>query len=64
MRRSLIEPTYAFANAGVTADCSLAIPFLPAAAGFQFYVQGGVLVIGFNPGGLVFTRSLAGIVGR
>ena len=33
-------------------------------AGLQFYLQGGVLVLGFNPGGFVFTRALAGSIGR
>jgi len=42
----------------------LAIPFIPAISGEQFYLQGGVLVLGYNPGGLVFSNALAGTLGR
>jgi hypothetical protein len=62
---ALLAPaaTYPLANVAGTASWSFAIPFLPAFAGLPFYLQGGVLVLGFNPGGLVFTRGLAGVVG-
>jgi hypothetical protein len=39
------------------------VPFVPAADGLEFYLQGGVLVLGFNPGGVVFSNGLADIVG-
>ena len=58
------EQAFTLANNGGVANWSLVIPFLPAFAGLQFYLQGGVLVLGFNPGGFVFTRALAGSIGR
>ncbi|MCB9876299.1 MAG: hypothetical protein H6835_01745 [Planctomycetes bacterium] len=36
----------------------------PQFLGFEFYLQGGVLVLGYNPGGLVFSNALHGVVGR
>lgn len=63
---ALLAPTAAYsliATAGV-APWTIAVPFLPAFAGTQFYLQGGVLVLGFNPGGVVFSRGLACTVGR
>jgi hypothetical protein len=55
---------YTLSNNAGTADWPIGIPFLPAFAGLEFFVQGGVLVLGFNPGGLVFSRALACTVGR
>jgi hypothetical protein len=55
---------YTLANAAGVADWSIAMPLLPASAGFELFVQGGVLVLGFHPGGLVFTRGIACTVGR
>jgi len=62
---ALLAPSQAFAfvNNGGAATWPLEIPFVPAFAGFTFYLQGGVLVLGFNPGGLVFTGGLACVVG-
>ena len=51
-------------NVGGTASWSLSVPFLPAFAGSRFYLQGGVLALGFSPGGLVFSRGLAATIGR
>jgi hypothetical protein len=63
---ALLAPTltYTLDNVGGAASWPLAIPFLPVFAGTKFYVQGGVLVLGWNPGGLVFTRALEATVGR
>lgn len=63
--QALLAPsqTYSFVNVGGTATWAIAIPFLPAFSGLQFYVQGGVTAIGFNPGGLVFSRGLHATVG-
>jgi Galactose oxidase, central domain len=58
------EQAFAFSNVAGAATWSIWIPFLPAFAGLQFYLQGGVLALGFNPGGIVFTRALAGVVGQ
>jgi hypothetical protein len=55
--------SYTLISVGGTAPWSIAIPFLPAFAGLQFYLQGGVFVLGFNPGGMVFSRALAVNVG-
>ena len=41
----------------------IGIPFQPSIDGASFYLQGGVLALGFNPGGVVFTNALAGTVG-
>lgn len=41
----------------------LDIPFVPAIDGASFYLQGGVLALGFNPGGVVFTNALDATVG-
>ena len=51
-------------DGSLTADLALAIPFLPAAADLYFYVQGGVVVLGFNPGGVVFSGALSARIGR
>jgi hypothetical protein len=63
---ALLAPASAFAlvNNGGVADWQLAIPFLPAFAGLEFFVQGAVVAIGFNPGGLVFSNAVACTVGR
>lgn len=63
--QALLAPsqTYALTNVGGTAAWSIAIPFLPSFAGLQFYAQAGVTVLGFNPGGLVFSRALHATVG-
>ena len=63
---ALLAPSQAFllTNVGGTATWPTTIPFLPAFAGLHFYLQGAVLVLGFSPGGLVFTRGLDGVVGR
>ncbi len=63
---ALLAPTSAFtlSNVGGTADWPIVIPFLPAFAGFEFFAQGSVFVLGFNPGGLVFSNALACTVGR
>jgi hypothetical protein len=63
---ALLAPVsaYTLSNVGGIAGWPLAIPFLPAFAGFEFFVQGSVFVLGFHPGGLVFTRALACTVGR
>ena len=39
------------------------IPFLPPISGAPFFLQCGVAVQGYNPGGLVFTNALAGVTG-
>jgi hypothetical protein len=64
--QALLAPaiSYTLTNAGGTATWSLAIPFLPAMAGADFYLQGGVVVLGFNPGGVVFSGALHATVGR
>jgi hypothetical protein len=64
--QALLAPAiaYVLTNIGGTATWSLAIPFLPAMAGADFYLQGGVVVLGFNPGGVVFTSGLHATVGR
>lgn len=46
-----------------TKTWELYIPFVPAIDGASFYLQGGVLTLGFNPGGVVFTNALGGTVG-
>lgn len=58
------EITYSLgaAPSGVKA-WRIPIPFQPAIDGVSFYLQGGVLTLGFNPGGLVFTNALAATVG-
>ena len=62
---ALLAPSteYSLTNVAGTASWSIPIPFLPSYAGLQFYLQAGVLVLGFNPGGLVFSRALHGTVG-
>lgn len=42
----------------------ITIPFIPAISGVPFYLQAGVLVLGYNPGGLVFSNALAAAAGR
>lgn len=42
---------------------NIPIPFLPAISGAPFFLQGGVLVAGYNPGGFVFSNALAGATG-
>ena len=63
---ALLAPSgsYTLNNVAGQATWPLPIPFLPAFAGQSFYAQGGVLVLGFNPGGLVFTRGYSGLIGR
>lgn len=63
--QALLAPsqTYTLVNVAGVATWSIAIPFLPAFSGLQFYAQAGVTVIGFNPGGLVFTGGLQATVG-
>jgi hypothetical protein len=58
------EQAFSFTNTNGIANFSISVPFLPAFAGLPFYVQGGVLVSGFNTGGLVFTNGLAARIGR
>jgi hypothetical protein len=62
---ALLAPAAAYSlnNVAGVASWSIAIPFEPAYAGMHFFVQGGVVVLGFNPGGLVFTRGLEGVIG-
>jgi hypothetical protein len=64
--QALLAPVsaYTLSNVAGTADWPLAIPFLPAFAGFEFFAQGSVFVPGFNPGGLVFSNAVACTVGR
>jgi hypothetical protein len=64
--KALLAPAASFTlvnNSGV-ADWMIPIPFLPAFAGLELFAQGAVVVPGFNPGGLVFSRGLACTVGR
>ena len=57
------EQFHTWINTGGVATWTLSIPFLPAFVGTSFYTQGGVLVLGFNPGGLVFSNGIAHVVG-
>ena len=63
---AFLAPSHAYelVNAGGTATWSLAIPFRPSMLGFRFYLQAGVTVVGFNPGGLVFSRAFEATVGN
>jgi len=63
--QALLAPsmTFTLTNTGGSATWSIAIPFLPSFAGLQFYAQAGVTVVGFNPGGIVFSRGLHATVG-
>lgn len=63
---ALLAPTaaYSLTNTAGVAPWAIAVPFLPAMAGAQFFLQGGVLVLGFSPGGVVFSRGLACTIGR
>lgn len=62
---ALLEPSgfYNLANTNGFANWSLDVPFLPVFIGQDFYLQAGVLVIGFNPGGMVFSNGLVGRIG-
>ena len=62
---ALLEPSgfYNLANNNGVASWSLDVPFLPVFIGQEFYLQAGVLVLGFNPGGMVFSGGLAGRIG-
>lgn len=46
-----------------TLSWGVSVPFVPALDGSPFFLQGGVLVLGFNPGGVVFTNGLSCTIG-
>jgi hypothetical protein len=54
-----IAPQVAFAlsNNGGAASWMIPIPFQPTLVGLDFYVQGAVLVPGWNPGSMVFSNA-------
>jgi len=41
-----------------TADWDIYVPFIPSLSGESFYMQAGVLVPGYIPGGLVFSNAV------
>ncbi|MEZ5654247.1 MAG: hypothetical protein R3E87_27240 [Burkholderiaceae bacterium] len=57
------EGSYPLQNVLGTATWNLPVPFLPAFSGIDVYTQAGVLALGFNPGGLVFTNGVRGRIG-
>lgn len=62
---ALLGPEQSFLLATVpgTVNWDVEVPFLPAFLGEHFYLQAGVLVLGFNPGGVVFSNGLDATVG-
>lgn len=57
------EQAFVMQKFGSVANLAIQIPFLPAFVGSHFYLQGGVLVPGFNAGGLVFSNAIDAVVG-
>jgi hypothetical protein len=52
------------ANASGTASWDIATPLDVDLVGTDFFLQGCVLVPGWNPGGMVFSNAGHGVVGR
>lgn len=61
-----VEPTntQVLSNTSGIANWPIPLPNAPVLDGLPFFVQGGVLVAGFNPAGIVISDSRAGVLGR
>jgi hypothetical protein len=55
--------TVVLGNTGGVADWSIALPPAPGLDGQQFFLQGAVLVPGFNAAGAVVSDSRSGVAG-
>jgi hypothetical protein len=50
-------------NANGSANWNIGVPFAVPLVGVNFYLQGGVLAPGWNPGGMVFSNAGHGVIG-